>query len=156
MNGLPSQGTIPAEGDSDESMVSGGRPAGTVAEHCREPGRSGDVRPGRRDLARQHPAVAGVALFDCLRLVRPTDARTDGFTSLAVVAAALGVMAGFPLADPIVGLLITVAILFILRGAATDIYRRLMDGVDPELVDTAEAALRAVPGVLSVDELRLR
>jgi cation diffusion facilitator family transporter len=83
-------------------------------------------------------------------------ARTDGFTSLAVVAAALGVLAGFPLADPIVGLLITVAILVVLRGAALDIYRRLMDAVDPALVDTAETAVRAVPGVVAVEELRLR
>jgi cation diffusion facilitator family transporter len=83
-------------------------------------------------------------------------ARTDGFTSLAVVAGALGVLAGFPLADPIIGLLITVAILFVLKGAAVDIYRRLMDAVDPELVDTAEASLRAVPGVVAVEELRLR
>jgi cation diffusion facilitator family transporter len=83
-------------------------------------------------------------------------ARADGFTSLAVVAAALGVLAGFPLADPVVGLLITVAILVVLRGAAADIYRRLMDAVDPRLVDTAEAAVRAVPGVLDVEELRLR
>jgi len=64
-------------------------------------------------------------------------ARTDGFTSLAVVIGAIGVMAGFPLADPIVGLLITVAILAVLRGAARDIYRRLMDAVDPNLVDAA-------------------
>lgn len=83
-------------------------------------------------------------------------ARTDGFTSLAVVAGALGVIAGFPLADPIVGLLITVAILFVLKGAATDIYHRLMDAVEPELVDTAEASLRSVPGVQDVEELRLR
>ena len=83
-------------------------------------------------------------------------ARTDGFTSLAVVAGALGVLAGFPLADPIVGLLITVAILFVLKSAATDIYRRLMDAVDPALVDAADAALLAVPGVLDVDDLRLR
>jgi cation diffusion facilitator family transporter len=83
-------------------------------------------------------------------------ARTDGFTSLAVVGAALAVMAGFPLADPIVGLLITVAILVVLRGAAVDIYRRLMDAVDPRLVDTAETAVRAVPGVVAVEELRLR
>ncbi|WP_226363954.1 cation diffusion facilitator family transporter [Pseudonocardia abyssalis] len=83
-------------------------------------------------------------------------ARTDGFTSLAVVAGALGVWAGFPLADPIVGLLITVAILFVLRNAARDIYRRLMDAVDPALVDTAEASLRAVHGVITVEELRLR
>jgi cation diffusion facilitator family transporter len=83
-------------------------------------------------------------------------ARTDGFTSLGVVAAAGGVLAGFPLADPIVGLLITAAILVVLRGAATDIHRRLMDAVDPHLVDTAEATVRAVPGVLDVDALRLR
>ena len=83
-------------------------------------------------------------------------ARTDGFTSLAVVGGAVGVLAGFPLADPIVGLLITAAILAVLRTAARDIYRRVMDGVDPELVDTAEAALRSVPGVRDVDDLRLR
>jgi cation diffusion facilitator family transporter len=83
-------------------------------------------------------------------------ARTDGFTSLAVVIGALGVLAGFPLADPIIGILITVAILVVLRGAARDIYRRLMDAVDPGLVDTAEASLLAVPGVIAVQELRLR
>jgi len=83
-------------------------------------------------------------------------ARTDGFTSLAVVIGALGVLAGFPLADPIIGLLITVAILAVLRGAARDIFRRLMDAVDPELVDAAEASLRAVPGVQDVESLRLR
>ena len=83
-------------------------------------------------------------------------ARTDGFTSLAVVAGALGVLAGFPVADPVVGLVITVAILVVLRSAATDIYRRLMDAVEPELVDAAEATLRATPGVQDVDEVRLR
>jgi cation diffusion facilitator family transporter len=83
-------------------------------------------------------------------------ARTDGFMSLAVVVGAVGVLAGFPLADPIVGLLITVAILVVLRGATRDIYRRIMDAVDPELVDAAEASLRAVPGVRDVEELRLR
>ncbi len=83
-------------------------------------------------------------------------ARTDGFTSLAVVFGALGVLAGFPLADPLVGLGITVAILFVLRSAATDIYRRLMDAVEPELVDAAEASLRSTPGVRDVEDLRLR
>jgi cation diffusion facilitator family transporter len=83
-------------------------------------------------------------------------ARTDGFTSLGVVAAAVGVLLGFPAADPIAGLLITLAIRVVLRGAATDVYRRLMDAVDPQLVDTAEASIRSVPGVLDVEQLRLR
>jgi cation diffusion facilitator family transporter len=83
-------------------------------------------------------------------------ARTDGFTSLAVVVGAIGVAAGFPLADPIVGLLITVAILFVLKGAVRDIYRRLMDAVDPALVTATEHSLQNTPGVIDVDAVRLR
>jgi cation diffusion facilitator family transporter len=83
-------------------------------------------------------------------------ARTDGFTSLAVVVGAIGALLGFPLADPVVGLLITVAILFVLRDAAKQVYARLMDAVDPELVDLAEDALAASPGVVGVDGVRLR
>lgn len=83
-------------------------------------------------------------------------ARADGFTSLAVVGGAIGVMAGFPLADPLIGLLITVAILLVLRGAATDIYRRLMDAVEPELTADATATLRDTPGVSDIEHVRLR
>jgi len=83
-------------------------------------------------------------------------ARTDGFTSLAVVLGAAGVWLGFPLADPIVGLLITVAILLVLRTAARDVLSRLLDGVDPHLVETAERALAAEPGVIGVRRLRMR
>ena len=83
-------------------------------------------------------------------------ARTDGFTSLAVVFGALGVWLGFPLADPIVGLLITVAILMVLRTAARDVFARLLDGVDPQLVDAAEQALAAEPGVVGVRHVRMR
>lgn len=77
-------------------------------------------------------------------------ARTDGFTSLAVLCSAGGVALGFPLADPIVGLLITAAILAVLRTAARDVFRRLLDGVDPAMVDAAEQALAARPGVQAV------
>lgn len=83
-------------------------------------------------------------------------ARTDGFTSLAVVLGALGVWLGFPLADPIVGLLITAAILVVMRTAARDVFSRLLDGVDPHLVETAEATLAGEPGVRAVRRLRMR
>lgn len=83
-------------------------------------------------------------------------ARADGFTSLAVVLGALGAMAGLEWADPVVGLLITVAILAVLRGAARDVGRRLLDGVDPALVARAEAAILGVPGVLAQEPVRLR
>ncbi|MGW4960106.1 cation diffusion facilitator family transporter [Nonomuraea sp. NPDC004186] len=83
-------------------------------------------------------------------------ARTDGFTSLAVLLGAGGAALGFPLADPIVGLLITFAICFVLRDAAREIYHRLMDAVDPALVDRAESILGAVDGVHRVGSVRLR
>lgn len=83
-------------------------------------------------------------------------ARTDGFASLAVLVGAGGVALGAPWADPVVGLLITVAILAVLRQTAREVWRRLMDAVDPALVDRAEDALRATPGVLGVGDVRLR
>ncbi len=83
-------------------------------------------------------------------------ARTDGFTSLAVLIGAGGVAIGWNWADPVIGLVITAAILVILRTAARDVFRRLMDGVEPELVEQAEATLAAVPGVTGVRGVRMR
>jgi cation diffusion facilitator family transporter len=83
-------------------------------------------------------------------------ARTDGFTSLAVLLGVGGAALGWTWADPVVGLLITMAILAVLRQAAREIYRRLMDAVDPALVDRAEQTLLATTGVLDVGEVRLR
>jgi cation diffusion facilitator family transporter len=83
-------------------------------------------------------------------------ARTDGFTSLAVLLGVAGTAVGWDWADPAVGLVITVAILAVLRQAAREIYRRLMDAVDPALVDQVEQTLRATPGVLGVGQVRLR
>ncbi|MFG3273131.1 cation diffusion facilitator family transporter [Streptomyces luteogriseus] len=83
-------------------------------------------------------------------------ARTDGFTSLAVLLGAAGSALGWQPADPIVGLAITAAIALVLRDAAREVFRRVMDAVDPALVDRAERALAEVPGVRGVGELRLR
>lgn len=83
-------------------------------------------------------------------------ARTDGFTSLAVLFGAAGVALGWQQADPVVGLLITAAILGVLRSAVRQVGARLMDAVDPALVDQATAAVASVTGVRSVRELRIR
>ncbi|WP_435056515.1 cation diffusion facilitator family transporter [Streptomyces noursei] len=83
-------------------------------------------------------------------------ARTDGFTSLAVLLGAGGSALGWRAADPAVGLLITVAILLVLKDAAREVFRRLMDSVDPALVAAGEAALRGVPGVRGVGRVRMR
>jgi len=83
-------------------------------------------------------------------------ARTDGFTSLAVVLGVIGVWAGIPLADPVVGLLISTAIFMLLWGTARDIGQRLLDGVDPALVDRAEHSIRSLPGINDVETVRMR
>ncbi|MGA5704321.1 cation diffusion facilitator family transporter [Peterkaempfera bronchialis] len=83
-------------------------------------------------------------------------ARTDGFTSLAVLLGAGGAALGWRAADPVVGLLITGAIVLVLRDAAREVWRRLMDAVDPAAVTAAEEALGAVPGVRGVGAVRMR
>jgi len=62
-------------------------------------------------------------------------ARVDGLTSLGVLFSALGMCLGYPLADPVVGLLITMAILRIVWKSGKSVFSRLLDGVDPELVE---------------------
>jgi cation diffusion facilitator family transporter len=82
--------------------------------------------------------------------------RADGLTSLGVVLGAVGVMAGFPRADAIVGLLITLAIVFTLVTAARTVLRRVLDGVDEPTMRLIEAAAAAVPGVEHVSEAKAR
>jgi cation diffusion facilitator family transporter len=83
-------------------------------------------------------------------------ARTDGFTSLAVALGAIGVWAGFERADAIIGLVISVAILAVLRGAIRQIYYRLMDAVDPAIVDDITHQAGHTPGVRAVTSTQVR
>jgi cation diffusion facilitator family transporter len=83
-------------------------------------------------------------------------ARADGVTSLAVLGGTAGVWLGYPLADPLVGLLITVVILHLVWQSARAVFTRMLDGVDPEILDAAEHAAKHVSGVSDVAEVRAR
>ncbi|MDQ3912799.1 MAG: cation diffusion facilitator family transporter [Actinomycetota bacterium] len=83
-------------------------------------------------------------------------ARTDGWTSLAVLLGALGVWLGYPLADPIVGLLIAAAILGIVWQSGKTVFTRLLDGMDPGVIDEIRHAASHVEGVEDVAEVRAR
>ena len=83
-------------------------------------------------------------------------ARTDGLTSLAVVLGAFGVWMGFPLADPIIGLLITMAIFGIVWQSARAVVTRMLDGVDPDIVSEARHAAGHVEGVRAVSSVKAR
>lgn len=83
-------------------------------------------------------------------------ARTDGWTSLAVLGGAIGVWLGFPLADPIIGLLITIAILGIVYQSGKAIFTRMLDGVDPEISAEIRQVAKNAPNVREVAEVRAR
>lgn len=83
-------------------------------------------------------------------------ARVDGLTSLSVLLSALGVWLGYPLTDPVVGLLITLAILKIVWDAGKSVFMRLLDGVDPEVIDQIKQVVSRVDGVRDVSEIRVR
>jgi cation diffusion facilitator family transporter len=107
----------------------------------------------------------GVAIF-CIRVGREIGsaaliadgyhARTDGWTSLAVLLGATGVWLGYPLADPIVGLIIAAAILVIVWQSGKTVFTRLLDGVDPSVIDEIRHAAAEVEGVEEVAEVRAR
>lgn len=83
-------------------------------------------------------------------------ARTDGLTSLSVLLAAIGTWLGFPILDPIIGVLIGVAILFITRDAIVAMWYRLMDAIEPEYMDRAEAVIERQTDIKALRRLRMR
>lgn len=83
-------------------------------------------------------------------------ARTDALTSLAVVVAGIGAAMGQAWVDPVTGIVVAVPILWLLARSARRIFRRLIDGIEPEVVEKAASTITEVGGVDSVDELRVR
>ena len=83
-------------------------------------------------------------------------ARTDGLTSLAVVLGASGVWIGYTLADPIIGLIITVVILGIVWQSAKAVLTRMLDGVERSTIDELRHAAQHAKGVGSVEWVRAR
>jgi len=82
--------------------------------------------------------------------------RTDGLTSLSILVGVIGAWLGYPIMDAIIGLAIGILILFILRDAAESIFLRLMDGVDPELIEEINGSIKNVESVLGVHDTRAR
>ncbi|HLY90352.1 MAG TPA: cation diffusion facilitator family transporter, partial [Acetobacteraceae bacterium] len=83
-------------------------------------------------------------------------ARTDGLTSLAVLFGAAGVWLGYPLSDPIIGLLITIAIAQIVWQSSKAIFARMLDGVEPAIIDEIRETAIGTKGVEKVADVRAR
>jgi cation diffusion facilitator family transporter len=108
------------------------------------------------EIVARYRIVVGRRIGSAALIADGLHARTDGFTSLAVLLGAGGVAIGWAWADPVIGLVITAAIVVVLADAARQVYRRLMDAVDPALVDQVEQTLRTTPGVLDIGTARMR
>lgn len=83
-------------------------------------------------------------------------ARVDGWTSLAVLVGALGVWLGYPVADPVLGLVITATILVVAWRSAKPVFTRMLDGVESGVMDQVTHAPSHVPGVQKVTGVRAR
>lgn len=83
-------------------------------------------------------------------------ARVDGLTSLAVLFSAIGIWLGYPLTDPIIGLVITLMILRIVWQSSREVFTRLLDGVDPDVAERVRSEVGRVEGVRLVSEVRVR
>jgi cation diffusion facilitator family transporter len=83
-------------------------------------------------------------------------ARVDGLTSLAVLVAAIGAFLGYPVVDAIIGIIMGIVIVFITKDAAKSIWYRLMDAVDPLIVDRAEEVIKEHPDVKGIQRLQMR
>ncbi len=83
-------------------------------------------------------------------------ARTDTLSSGAVLIAVAGVALGYPIVDSIVGFIVAAIILWMMKDTALQIFRRLMDGVEPGTVEQIQSIGGDVRGVESVDAVRAR
>ncbi|MBP2408933.1 cation diffusion facilitator family transporter [Brachybacterium fresconis] len=99
---------------------------------------------------------AGRRIGSAALIAEGQHARTDALTSLAVAIGVIGAWFGLPWIDPVIGLLIAAVVVAVLIASMRTVVERLMDGIDPQLLDQIETAAVTVPGVLAADEIRAR
>ncbi len=117
---------------------------------------AGIIGAAGNELVARYRIRVGRSIGSAALVADGQHARTDALTSLAVVAAGIGAAMGAAWVDPVAGLLVAALILWLLVRSARSMTRRLLDGVEPELVDKTEEVIAAVDGVRDVADLKLR
>jgi len=108
------------------------------------------------ELVARYRILVGRKIGSAALVADGLHARSDGFVSLAVLVSVAGLAVGWTWADPVIGLAITLALLGVLNQAVRQVGARLMDAVDPHLVDCAVEAVQSVDGVRGVAAIRMR
>jgi cation diffusion facilitator family transporter len=83
-------------------------------------------------------------------------ARTDGLTSLAVLVGAIGAYLGYPIIDPIVGILIGFMILIILKDTTSTLWFRLMDRADTQIIEKIQNISKSYQEIAEIHEIKTR
>ncbi len=111
---------------------------------------------GGNELVAMFRIKTGKAIGSAALVADGHHARVDGLTSLSVLLGALCTAAGYPIADPLIGLFITGVILVVVWQSAKTVFTRLLDGVEPGVLDEIRHAAQHVSGVHEVTEIRVR
>jgi cation diffusion facilitator family transporter len=108
------------------------------------------------ELLAQYKISVGKRINSVSLIADGHHSRIDGLTSLAAFVGLVGVKLGFPKADPIAGIVITIVIVTVVFSTSRSVLRRLLDAVDPRVVPSVVTTASAVPGVEDVTDVRAR
>jgi cation diffusion facilitator family transporter len=108
------------------------------------------------ELLAQYKISVGKRINSVPLIADGQHSRIDGLTSLAAFIGLIGVQLGFPITDPVAGLVITIVILTVVYSTALSVIRRLLDAVDPHIVPSIFEIANEVPGVEGVNDIRAR
>jgi cation diffusion facilitator family transporter len=108
------------------------------------------------ELLAQYKISVGKRINSVALVADGQHSRIDGLTSLAAFVGLIGVMLGFPIADPIAGILITLVIIIVVFTTSRSVLQRLLDAVDPHVVPSIITTALAVPGVEAATDVRAR
>ncbi len=108
------------------------------------------------EIVAQYRIKTGEKIGSAALVADGKHSRIDGLTSLGVLVGAVGVSLGYPILDPIIGVVISLFIFGIVVETSKEIFKRLMDVVDPKLLDEVEKIVKHVNGVKSVHDVKAR
>src|SRR6266536_3973882 len=108
------------------------------------------------ELLAQYKISVGKRINSVSLIADGHHSRIDGLTSLAAFIGLVGVQIGFPKADPIAGIVITIVIVTVVFSTARSVLQRLLDAVDPHVVPSIITIASAVTGVEEVTDVRAR
>ncbi len=108
------------------------------------------------EVVAQYKTRAGRRLNSMALVADGRHSRIDGVASLGAAVGVAGAWLGFPLLDPLAGLVITLVIAAVAWDTARNVTSRLLDEADASLAATATRVASATAGVVAVTATRTR